>query len=436
MTHQTIPAITRPASATHYLTALAGFSALIAALLLLRYGTFFQQMGQTYTTIFILAAPVFAMSIVDIGIFRVYRRTSTGLNFDIDQPSWHRTLIKLCGLIGSFILIGGMYWVFSEYSGSFYQRYYALLQIIMLPWLLLAVPYFYLIDRRMTTPRDGYWHLGMLLTLRWRQVDKAILGQHILGWVIKGFFLPLMFIYMNNYLNDFKSFPFDQTSSFKQVFDLIFMMVFLIDVSFVSAGYLFNFRFTDTHLRSAEPTMLGWTVALVCYDPFWSLIGNTYLYHGGGSWGNWLWDYPVVYAIWGCVIMLLLIIYVWATICFGGRFSNLTHRGIITNGPYQFTKHPAYVAKNISWWLMFVPFIAPNGLAAIKFSIALLLLNYIYFLRAKTEERHLSKDPTYVQYALWMNEHGLFRFVNNIPWLRFITYKPPVLSDTHTNIRK
>lgn len=37
-------------------------------------------------------------------------------------------------------------------------------------------------------------------------------------------------------------------------------------------------------------------------------------------------------------------IYAWATIMFGGRFSNLTHRGIITNGPYPWTKHPAYRA--------------------------------------------------------------------------------------------
>ena len=34
---------------------------------------------------------------------------------------------------------------------------------------------------------------------------------------------------------------------------------------------------------------------------------------------------------------------------FSFRFSNLTHRGIITSGPYRFTKHPSYVSKNIAW---------------------------------------------------------------------------------------
>ena len=38
------------------------------------------------------------------------------------------------------------------------------------------------------------------------------------------------------------------------------------------------------------------------------------------------------------------------------RFSNLTHRGIITNGPYRYSKHPAYLAKNLSWWLVSMPF--------------------------------------------------------------------------------
>jgi len=58
--------------------------------------------------------------------------------------------------------------------------------------------------------------------------------------------------------------------------------------------------------------------------------------------------------------------------------------------------------------------------------VALLIINYMYFMRAKTEERHLSRDPTYVAYALWMNEHGWLRFLNRIPLAKHIfIYKPP-----------
>ncbi|NBC83774.1 MAG: hypothetical protein GVY19_10375 [Bacteroidetes bacterium] len=35
-------------------------------------------------------------------------------------------------------------------------------------------------------------------------------------------------------------------------------------------------------------------------------------------------------------------------------------------------------------------------------------VNLIYFMRARTEERHLSMHPTYVKYATLMNYKGVF----------------------------
>ena len=52
-----------------------------------------------------------------------------------------------------------------------------------------------------------------------------------------------------------------------------------------------------------------------------------------------------------------------------------------------------------------MPFIAGAGepwSVGLKHCIGLFIVNFMYFMRAKTEERHLSRDPTYVQYALWM----------------------------------
>ncbi|MFT7532281.1 MAG: steroid 5-alpha reductase family enzyme, partial [Gammaproteobacteria bacterium] len=88
---------------------------------------------------------------------------------------------------------------------------------------------------------------------------------------------------------------------------------------------------------------------------------------------------------------------------------NLTHRGIITNGPFRFSKHPAYISKNISWWMISIPFIAINSdfLLAFKQCCLLLLVNFIYFMRARTEERHLSRDPIYREYTAWIAEYGL-----------------------------
>jgi hypothetical protein len=54
----------------------------------------------------------------------------------------------------------------------------------------------------------------------------------------------------------------------------------------------------------------------------------------------------------------------------------------------------------------------------------LLGLNFIYYLRAMTEERHLSWDITYVSYALWMNENGIFKRLAK--WIPIFKYQQKV----------
>jgi steroid 5-alpha reductase family enzyme len=139
------------------------------------------------------------------------------------------------------------------------------------------------------------------------------------------------------------------------------------------------------------------------------------------NFSSWLAGLPYLRDACGSVIIVLSLIYALATVAFGLRFSNLTHRGIITDGPYRLSKHPAYLTKNLSWWLISVPFALNDGWAsAVRHSILLLLLNVVYFLRARTEERHLSRDPAYVAYAEWINEHGLLAsFGRALPWLRY-----------------
>ena len=63
----------------------------------------------------------------------------------------------------------------------------------------------------------------------------------------------------------------------------------------------------------------------------------------------------------GAWLVFLTAVYAWATVAFGFRFSNLTHRGILTHGPYAWTKHPAYLSKNLFWWFSLLPFLVTNG---------------------------------------------------------------------------
>ena len=110
------------------------------------------------------------------------------------------------------------------------------------------------------------------------------------------------------------------------------------------------------------------------------------------------------------LLVALTGIYAWATFAFGLRFSNLTYRGVLTNGPYRFTRHPAYLSKNLFWWASTLPFLVTNGSVTdvVRNSVCLAAVNGIYFWRARTEEEHLwSEDPKYRAYHAWMSEHGL-----------------------------
>jgi protein-S-isoprenylcysteine O-methyltransferase Ste14 len=159
-----------------------------------------------------------------------------------------------------------------------------------------------------------------------------------------------------------------------------------------------------------ETTSLGWLACILCYQPFWRVVGEHYLAYDadGIVWGPRLAALPWLQVAWGCAILVCVGVYAWATLSFGVRFSNLSHRGIITSGPYRWLRHPAYVSKNISWWLIAVPFFYEGSpTTAVRGCVLLLGLNALYALRAWTEERHLATDPTYRAYQAWTDAHGL-----------------------------
>src|SRR5258708_15442670 len=141
-----------------------------------------------------------------------------------------------------------------------------------------------------------------------------------------------------------------------RLYDFFYSLIFGIDLLFATAGYMLSFRVIDAHIRTAEPTFFGWAVALFCYQPFYSLFERQYVHYDDGfGFGAWLSPYVGLRWAWAGAIIFLIGVYVLATVAFGVRFSNLTHRGILTHGPYRYTKHPAYVSKNLSWWLAAAP---------------------------------------------------------------------------------
>jgi protein-S-isoprenylcysteine O-methyltransferase Ste14 len=355
-------------------------------------------------------------------------RTSNTSRFaDFDRM---RVVARLIGLAMTLGSITAVYALLPEYQGSFYFPFWNFLEILS-PVLLLTPLYFIWIDRRIAPAHDAYAQLGgLLLKRRPAELHWPTLRTHITGWAVKAFFLPLMVVYLNGEVRSVFGTYRVLAPNTMAIYHFLYEVAYLIDLLFCVVGYTLTVRALDSHIRSTEPTAFGWVIALICYQPFYSVIGGTYLrYDDGLFWDNWLTGFPVVQAIWGTVIIALLFIYSLSTAAFGLRFSNLTHRGIITRGPYRYTKHPAYLSKNLSWWLISVPFISNVAwYEAIRNCCLLGLINLVYFLRARTEERHLSRDPEYVAYAQRINEHGLLRpLARYLPFLRYTGPQAPLL---------
>jgi protein-S-isoprenylcysteine O-methyltransferase Ste14 len=372
-----------------------------------------------------VAIPVIAF---DVLVLKVHKRSTTGIDWDRDfKPAWGRVATKLLGFVGTLAPFALAYWVFPEYNATFYEPFYHLLRNFGPGLIAASILYFTVVDGHMKQPYDAYWMIGRALLGHQEDVNGAEVKNHYKGWLVKAFFFPLMFVWLNNSTNNVVHFDLSNANwNNLRLYDFLYDFIFFIDLLFTTVGYAACFKPLDTHIRTAEPSFLGWGVALFCYEPFFSgLFERQYVKYGGPyGFGGWpfLMAHPTLRWVWAFGIVALIAIYVLATVAFGIRFSNLTHRGILTNGPYRYTKHPAYVSKNISWWLASIPFVnMENWQITIKHCIALGVINFMYFMRAKTEEWNLSRDPTYVQYALWMNEHGALRFLKNIS---FFGYKP------------
>lgn len=425
---QAAPAVTTlapklPKAPTAMVINLTGIASLIGALACLR--TWAVRVPEVPATLICIGALAFPIILLEAIFLKAWKRPSTGFDFShAGAPHYGRAVAKVLGFYATLGFGLGLYALFPEYRGGFYERYYQMLRWVLPVVAALSIPYFLVLERFNKKPLDGYWQMSQLVMLRFRKLDRAVLGQHLLGWTVKAFFTPLMFIYCSNAIGQFRSIdPKVMFFSFGSFFDITYDSLFGFDVVIAVTGYLLTIRLFDSHIRSTEPSILGWVVAVGCYQPFWSFFDGNYLNYGAGgtTWGFWFGGKPVAYVLWGTVILFLTAVYLSATMPFGIRFSNLTNRGILSNGPYRFTKHPAYVSKNLSWWMISMPFLSTASWAeALRHSLMLLGLNFAYFMRARTEERHLSRDPDYVAYATAMERRGIFRWVGKLlPVLKF-----------------
>jgi protein-S-isoprenylcysteine O-methyltransferase Ste14 len=413
-----------PPSATHFGLNLVALCASLTSLYFLRQ----RDLGLENDMLVMLGGCAIPVILLDLLVLKVHRRPSTGLDWDRTfEPSPARVATKMLGLVLSIAPIALAYWQFPEYQGSFYDPLYNLLRRFWLSLVAGSLAYVWFVDGYLVNPQDTYWQLGRCALGHFEDAKGSEIANHYRGWLVKAFFLPLMLVWLHGEARTLVHFDFSNVSFENlRLYDFLYSLIFGLDLLFATAGYMMSFKVIDAHIRTAEPTMYGWAVALFCYQPFYSLFERQYVHYDSGiGFGTWLAPNVWLRWVWAAAIIFLIGIYVLATIAFGVRFSNLTHRGILTNGPYRWTKHPAYVSKNLSWWLASVPFLPNKGwISMIHSCLGIMCVNSMYFFRARTEERHLSRDPVYVEYALWMNDHSYLRWLCKIfPGLK---YKPPV----------
>ncbi|WBL33778.1 isoprenylcysteine carboxylmethyltransferase family protein [Sinirhodobacter sp. HNIBRBA609] len=357
----------------------------------------------------IFAAPV---AFAEIVFNKSHLAPGIGMNYARRDISLSRTLRKLVGLWTIFGAIGLSYWLFPVYGQALYAPFFWLVETFWWALLAVSIPYVALVDMHQEDPKDSLWSVGdKILTLR----PGALRDERnfLLGWLVKAYFLPLMYSYLSNEIQSLRDFDFDSMRPSQAVYSFLYSGMLFLDLTIAAAGYMFTLRALGTNIRSTEPTLYGWVVTVMCYAPFWTVVYGGYLdYNQDWSWGAWLWDNEPLYIAWAAAIIVLKTLWAWTALTFGIRFSNLTHRGIITNGPYRWTKHPSYVFKNMFWWLIAIPFIPQDGslLTALRNCALMAGVNLIYYARAITEERHLMKDPTYVAYADYIRRNGMFRF--------------------------
>lgn len=261
-----------------------------------------------------------------------------------------------------------------------------------------------------------FWRLVLAFARQPVRTWKAGLPSEdrlaLLTTLLKVFFAPLMVMSlmgfcMSAWINGSALLSLGwENAAARVVFDrfgfwFLMQAILFVDVLVFTVGYLVESPRLGNQIRSVDPTWLGWAVTLACYPPFNQVTVRLI--------GSQVSDFPrfddaTVHLSLNLLLLVLMAVYAAASVAMGWKASNLTHRGIVAHGPYAIVRHPAYVCKNMAWWIGALPLVLAafdRGLGAGLTAIASVVAwSAIYVMRALTEEAHLrSVDPGYDAYA-------------------------------------
>ncbi len=244
------------------------------------------------------------------------------------------------------------------------------------------------------------WRMFAFLYARGRKLFKKEYDARDAVWdaqrrtaflsiMVKFLWMPLLWNWTINNVFVMLDQIMNMQPDFYRVNEFLVNLIILVDVAVFAFSYTVESRKTNSVIKSVEPTVIGWIVAIACYPPF-----NGFSFFWLDTTIAWMPNFPISESVKIAamvVVTLCWLLYVSATVALGFKSSNLTNRGIVTRFPYSIIRHPAYAAKNLLWLVEFFILSEKHLGLVLGFLI-------IYFFRAWTEERHLRKDPDYVAY--------------------------------------
>lgn len=329
-------------------------------------------------------------------------------------------VIKWLGLqLGIFFMLL-YWWLFPLYDVSYYVPFFEVLPEI-LPWLALTI--FVVVaysEWRLGELPDHSWQLGMLALGRWRDINLPVLKTAGIALLVRAIFLPMNFAALYLALNQLRKHTWQwEGLSFADAHLWAMKIPWALLIVAIVPGYLFSMRILGTSVKKADASWFGWVVTMACYPPLLAGVFGLWLrYNPEPSVKQWVvltQDFPMLMLIVGAIILAMELGHWWGEAIMGIRASNLTHRGVITNGPFRLTRHPIYVFKCIGWLFIVMPFAAgSDALECLRLTLLWGGVCALYFARAWAEERLFADDPLYIEYALWMDKYGWLAWVGRI----------------------
>lgn len=352
---------------------------------------------------FIIISSLTTGLIIAIRAIRSENKISSVNKYKIDRSlSFKKLLVFIIIWVLSIIF---SYFIFKIFDDPLFWDY-SFDSLLFSPFIILTFYYWIIFwDNQKKIIEDEY-----LLSLKDFELTNKYWVKYknfYLSNLIKIIFIPYIYGAVNLAITKILTIDFGILSTLNLI-QFLFYFGICCDVIIALGGYVFSSKILGTETVSVDETWEGWVVCLICYPPLLSIYRFFSEQTDNYIWTNWLQPNDFLYWIWAFLICLSWCLYWLSTLSFGFKFSNLSWRGLVNTGLYKYMRHPAYFSKNVYWWLHTVPFFGVIGLDMLRNFLALSFVSLIYYLRAKTEEKHLLKFKEYQEYYIWIENYGLW----------------------------